>query len=72
MDPAQQAAAQRGLVVGLIASLLRADQRVLATTLDQLPTDLAAANFAGPALTFLGLAPRAASAAHTEIQMELA
>lgn len=64
--------ADRATPVTVVENASRADQRVLATTLDQLPADLAAANFVGPALTFLGLAPRAASAAHTEIQMELA
>ena len=35
-------------------------ERVIATTLAALPADLAAAGLTGPALTFLGLSPRAA------------
>jgi uroporphyrin-III C-methyltransferase len=60
--------------VTVVENASRDSQRVLATTLDRLPADLAAAAFDGPALTFLGLAPRAAAAtaARTDIQMELA
>ena len=65
--------ADRDMAVTVVENASRADQRVLATTLDTLPADLAAAAFAGPALTFLGLAPRVAvAAAHDKIQMELA
>ncbi|PRZ48520.1 uroporphyrinogen-III C-methyltransferase [Tritonibacter scottomollicae] len=65
--------ADRNMAVTVVENASRADQRVLATTLDTLPADLAAAAFAGPALTFLGLAPRVAvAAAHDKIQMELA
>ncbi len=50
----------------LVENASRPDQRVLETTLAMLPTDLAEANLTGPALTFYGLAPRAAMAAtHT-------
>ena len=38
------------------------DQRILSTTLARLAADVAAAGLDGPALTFLGLAPRAAQA----------
>ena len=66
--------ADRMTPVTVVENASRADQRVLATTLDQLPADLAASDFSGPALTFLGLAPRkaAAVAAPTDIQVELA
>ncbi|KUP92244.1 uroporphyrinogen-III C-methyltransferase [Tritonibacter horizontis] len=64
--------ADRTTPVTVVENASRADQRILATTLDRLPTDLADAAFAGPALTFLGLAPRAAAAAPKHIQMELA
>ena len=45
---------------------------MLATTLDALPADLAQAEMNGPALTFLGLAPRAAAAALPNLQKEFA
>ncbi len=69
--------ADRATPVTVVENASRADQRVLSTTLDQLPADLAAADFGGPALTFLGLAPRqhaAAALPHTrdQTQMELA
>ncbi|QUJ77463.1 uroporphyrinogen-III C-methyltransferase [Sulfitobacter albidus] len=48
--------------VTLIENASRADQRVIETTLDALPATLEAAQLGGPALTFLGLAPRAAVA----------
>jgi len=52
--------ANRHTPVTVIENASRPDQRVLETTLDALPTALAAAEMSGPALTFLGLAPRAA------------
>ena len=64
--------ASRATPVTLVENASRRNQRVLETTLDRLPTDLAAAGFDGPALTFLGLAPRHSAAALTALNMELA
>ncbi len=55
--------AARTTPVTVIENASRPDQRIVETTLDRLPADLAEANLTGPALTFLGLAPRAALAA---------
>lgn len=44
--------------VTIVENASRADQRILETSLADLPTDLAAAAVNGPALTFYGLAPR--------------
>lgn len=52
--------------VTVIENASRPDTRVLTTTLSELEPALTEANLAGPALTFLGLAPRAALAAATE------
>lgn len=62
----------RNTPVSVIENASRPNQRVLETTLEQLPTDLAEARFDGPALTFLGLAPRASITALTDLKMELA
>ncbi|MCV6586826.1 MAG: siroheme synthase CysG [Marinibacterium sp.] len=59
--------ADRATPVTVVANASRADQRVLDTTLDALPADLANAGLDGPALTFIGLAPRAAALAMAEI-----
>lgn len=64
--------ANRATPVTVIENASRANQRVLETTLEHLPTDLAAADFDGPALTFLGLAPRQSLAALSDLNMELA
>ena len=56
--------------VTVIENATRPDQRVLATTLAALAEDLGAANLTGPALTFLGLAPRAAQAALSEPRLQ--
>jgi len=67
--------ADRATPVTLVENASRPDQRILATTLDRLPSDLAAAGLTGPALTLYGLAPRAAAAALpalTHAQKELA
>lgn len=66
--------AARGTPVTLVENASLPGQRILSTTLDRLPADLDAAAFDGPALTFLGLAPRAAQAALHDIpqQQELA
>ncbi|PHR04598.1 MAG: uroporphyrinogen-III C-methyltransferase [Sulfitobacter sp.] len=62
--------ADRATPVTLVENASRADQRIVETTLDRLPTDLTAANLTGPALTFYGLAPRAAARATTELFQE--
>jgi siroheme synthase len=64
--------ADRATPVTVIENASRPDQRVLATTLDRLPADLAEAAITGPALTFLGLAPRAAEAQMIHSKQELA
>jgi uroporphyrin-III C-methyltransferase/precorrin-2 dehydrogenase/sirohydrochlorin ferrochelatase len=64
--------AARGTPVTIIENASRPDQRVLATTLDHLARDLEAADITGPALTFYGLAPRAAQAQIPRSQQELA
>lgn len=55
--------ADRATPVTVVENASRPDQRVLETTLDDLPGDLSAADMKGPALTFYGLSPRAAQAA---------
>lgn len=62
--------ADRHTPVTIIENASRADQRVLETTLDALPAALEAAQLGGPALTFLGLAPRAALAAAPSLKLE--
>ena len=62
--------ADRHTPVTVIENASRPDQRILATTLDALPGALAAAEMTGPALTFFGLAPRAATAAATDLRQE--
>ncbi|MHA6261576.1 siroheme synthase CysG [Arenibacterium sp. CAU 1754] len=64
--------ADRTTPVTVIENASRPDQRILSTTLDALPGDLAAADVSGPALTFYGLAPRAAALALPDLQKELA
>ena len=65
--------ADRATPVTVIENASRPDQRVLSTTLAHLPADLADANMTGPALTFYGLAPRAAAEiASTVITREFA
>jgi uroporphyrin-III C-methyltransferase len=64
--------ADRTTPVTLVENASRPQQRVLATTLDHLPADLDAAEMDGPALTFLGLAPRQAAVALTDLKTELA
>ena len=64
--------ADRATPVTVIENASLPDQRVLSTTLDRLPADLGAAALTGPALTFLGLAPRAAEAALFHSRQELA
>ncbi|WP_164657778.1 uroporphyrinogen-III C-methyltransferase [Tropicibacter sp. Alg240-R139] len=64
--------ADRATPVTLVEYASRPDQRVLATTLDKLPTDLAAAEMNGPALTLYGLAPRDAAQALPQLHKEFA
>ncbi|MFT4962645.1 MAG: uroporphyrin-III C-methyltransferase/precorrin-2 dehydrogenase/sirohydrochlorin ferrochelatase, partial [Paracoccaceae bacterium] len=61
----------RATPISVIENASRPDQRILETTLAALPADLADAGFDGPALTFIGLAPRAALAL-SPLQMETA
>ena len=62
--------ADRTTPVTIIENASRPDQRIVATTLDTLPTDLAEANLTGPALMFYGLAPRAAAQAAEDLPLE--
>jgi uroporphyrin-III C-methyltransferase/precorrin-2 dehydrogenase/sirohydrochlorin ferrochelatase len=62
--------ADRATPVTVIENASRPEQRILETTLDRLPADLTDAQMNGPALTFYGLAPRAAALASTEILQE--
>ncbi|WP_411974944.1 siroheme synthase CysG [Sulfitobacter faviae] len=62
--------ADRATPVTVIENASRANQRVLSTTLNDLPRDLADAEMTGPALTFYGLAPRAAVQVATETPLE--
>lgn len=68
--------AERATPVTFIENASRPDQRVVASTIGTMAEDLAKADLQGPALTFLGLAPRAAlqAAADTPnaLQKELA
>ncbi|WP_370570391.1 uroporphyrinogen-III C-methyltransferase [Phaeobacter sp. SYSU ZJ3003] len=63
--------ADRATPVTIVEHASRANQRVLETTLDRLPADLAAAGLSGPALTFLGLAPRQSIAALPDLASDL-
>ena len=58
--------ADRDTPVTVIENASRPEERVLATTLDALPTALAAADMSGPALTLYGLAPREVAARRSE------
>jgi uroporphyrin-III C-methyltransferase/precorrin-2 dehydrogenase/sirohydrochlorin ferrochelatase len=64
--------ADRATPVTVVENASRPDQRILGTTLDRLPQDLRDAAVTGPALTFLGLAPRAAQAELSALEQELA
>ena len=57
--------------VTVIENAPRPDQRILATTLADLARDLADADLTGPALTLIGLAPRAAIALGTTLEPRL-
>lgn len=54
--------ADAGTPVTVIENASRPEQRILATTLGTFATDIQNAELTGPAITFLGLAPRAAEA----------
>ena len=56
--------------VTVIENASRPDARVLATTLAQLEPTLTKAGLSGPALTFLGLAPRDAVQARNDMNIE--
>jgi len=56
--------------VTVIENASRTNARVFATTLARLEPDMTQANLTGPALTFLGLAPRAARAALIDIDLK--
>ncbi len=56
--------------VTVIENASRASQRILATTLSELEPSLTEANFDGPALVFLGLAPRAALQAAEKFEQQ--
>lgn len=56
--------------VTVVENASRADQRVLVTTVSQMEPTLSEADLAGPALTFIGLAPRAAQVAARQLAEE--
>ncbi|EPX79212.1 siroheme synthase CysG [Litoreibacter arenae] len=56
--------------VTVIENASRPNQRILATCLGELEPTLSDANLSGPALVFLGLAPRAAMAAAQQHELE--
>jgi uroporphyrin-III C-methyltransferase/precorrin-2 dehydrogenase/sirohydrochlorin ferrochelatase len=62
--------ADRATPVTVIENASRPDQRILATTLDALPTALRDAEITGPALMFYGLSPRETQAGLTQIQQQ--
>lgn len=62
--------ADRLTPVTVIENASRPDQRVLQTTLGHMAKDIADAAMSGPALTFYGLAPRAAALAANDLPLE--
>jgi len=64
--------ADLAMPLSIIENASRPDQRILSTTLSALPADLQAADLTGPALTFLGLAPRATALALPTLHKERA
>jgi uroporphyrin-III C-methyltransferase/precorrin-2 dehydrogenase/sirohydrochlorin ferrochelatase len=58
--------------VTVVENASRPDQRVLVTTVSQMEPTLSEAGFSGPALTFIGLAPRQAVAQARSLQEALA
>ncbi len=63
--------ADRATPVTVIENATRPDQRILSTTLADLSRDLSEADLTGPALTLIGLAPRAAITLGTTIEPRL-
>ncbi|NNK16226.1 MAG: uroporphyrinogen-III C-methyltransferase, partial [Sulfitobacter sp.] len=62
--------ADRMTPVTVIENASRPNQRVLQTTLNHMALDIEQADMSGPALTFYGLAPRAAALAANTLQFE--
>ncbi|MEW9918622.1 siroheme synthase CysG [Marimonas sp. MJW-29] len=62
--------ADRATPVTVIENASRPEQRILSTTLQSMAEDIAAADMRGPALTFLGLAPRTAALAAQNFALE--
>ncbi|SLN45520.1 Siroheme synthase [Roseovarius gaetbuli] len=62
--------ADRTTPITVIENASRPDQRILATTLDALPSALTKADFTGPALMFYGLSPRETQASLAQIQQQ--
>jgi len=62
--------ADRATPITVIENASRPDQRILATTLDALPSALTEADITGPALMFYGLSPRETQAGLTRIQQQ--
>lgn len=62
--------ADRTTPITVIENASRPDQRILATTLDALPSALIKADFTGPALMFYGLSPRETQASLAQIQQQ--
>jgi len=54
--------------VTIIENVSRADQRIIATTLAEMEPTMTNAGLTGPAITFYGLAPRAAAAQATQMR----
>lgn len=64
--------ADRATPVSIVENATRADQRIVETTLAHLADDLSAAQVNGPALTLIGLAPRAAELTLSQDTQEFA
>ncbi len=64
--------ADRSTPVSVVENASRPDQRILSTTLDDLPSALAEAGMSGPALTFYGLAHRDAAEAAIDLPQQIA
>ncbi|WP_306110826.1 MULTISPECIES: siroheme synthase CysG [Roseovarius] len=64
--------ADRATPVSIVENASRPEQRIVATTVARMAQDLEASDLSGPALTFIGLAPRAAEANLTLTSQEFA
>jgi len=64
--------ARRATPVTIVENATRPDQRIVATTLEWLPRDLADSCVTGPALTFYGLSPRQVQGELSKERQELA